>query len=77
MYPRLIPPEDIPGIYLLLHIVEARVVAVGDDGLCLGLEGLDVVHHPAAEECAAVLQGGFVDDDLGSFGLDAFHYALY
>ena len=72
----LISPKNIPCVYFLLHVIKARAVAVGNDGLGLGLEGFDIVHYSAAEECAAILQGGFVDDDLGSFGLDAFHYTL-
>ena len=59
-----------------MHIVQLGVVAVGDDGLSLGFEGGEVVHHAAAEEGFAVLERGFVDDDGGAFGFDALHHAL-
>ena len=71
-----IATEDVAGVDLLLDVVEAGVVAVGDDGVAAGLEFLQVVYHKAAEEGAAVLEGGLVDDDLGTFGLDALHHAL-
>ena len=72
----LIPLENISSVDLLYDIVEAGVVAVGDDGLAHGLEFRHVVDHEAAEEGGAVLQGRLVDNDLGAFGLDAFHHAL-
>ena len=71
-----ISPENISRINLLFHIVEARFVAVGDDHVTTALELLQVVDHKAAEEGAAVLEGGFVDDDFGALGLDALHHAL-
>ena len=73
----LVPSEDVSRIYLLLHVVKVSVIAVGDDGLALCLEGVEVVHHLAAEEGAAILQGGFVDDDLRALGFYSFHHALY
>lgn len=51
----LIPPEYIASVNFILHVVEAGVVAVGDDGLTSVLELGEVVDHFAAEECAAVL----------------------
>ena len=71
-----VPPENIPRINLLFHIVEARFVAVGDDHVATALELLQVVDHKAAEEGAAVFEGRLVDDDFGAFGLDALHHAL-
>lgn len=54
----LIPPENIPRINLPRHIVQATVIAVGDDGVALLLELDEVVHHSTAEERAALLQRG-------------------
>ena len=72
----LISFEDVAGIDLIGHVIEGAVIAVGDDGIGLGLEEGEVVDHTAAEEGDAVFEGGFIDDDLGAFGFDAFHYAL-
>lgn len=72
----LVPSEDVSRIYLLLHVVKVSVIAVGDDGLALCLEGVEVVHHLAAEESTAVFKCGFVDDYFSTFCLDTFHYAL-
>ena len=72
----LIPSKQVSRIYFLLHVFEAFVEAVGDDGAALGLEGGEVVHHAAAEEGGAVVEGGFVDDDLRALGLHALHDAL-
>ena len=71
-----IPHKQISRIYFLLHIFEAFVEAVGNDGAALGLEGGEVVHHAAAEEGGAVVEGGFVDDDFRALGLHALHDAL-
>lgn len=56
-----IPPEQIPRVHFLLHIVEVAVVPVGDDRLALRLELRQIVDHTAAEERRSVLQRGFVD----------------
>ena len=72
----LIPPENIPRVHLLGHVVQARVIAVGYDGLRLGLERGEVIDHAAAEEEHAVLEGRLIDYHLGALGLDALHDAL-
>ena len=72
----LVAAEEVARVHLFLYIVQLGVVAVGDDGLGLGFEGGEVVHHAAAEEGFAVLERGFVDDDGGAFGFDALHHAL-
>ena len=72
----LVAAEEVARVHLFLHIVQLGVVAVGDDGLGLGFEGGEIVHHAAAEEGFAVLERGFVDDDGGAFGFDALHHAL-
>ena len=68
--------ENITGIDFLLHIVQTSIVSIGDDGTGLCLEGRQVVDHPAAKEQGSVRQGRFVNNDLGSLGLDAFHHSL-
>ena len=72
----LISSKYVSRIYFLLHVFEAFVEAVGDDGADLGLEGCEVVHHAAAEEGGAVVEGGFVDDDFRALGFHALHDAL-
>ena len=73
---RLISLKNIPRINLPHHIVQGTIVAVGDDGVGLGLEGFEVVHDAAAEEGGAVFQGGLENDDLGALGLDALDVSL-
>ena len=72
----LIPPKQVSRIYFLFHVFEAFVEAVGDDGAALGLEGGEVVHHAAAEEGGAVVEGGFVNYHFRTLGLHALHDAL-
>lgn len=72
-----VPAEDVAGVYLFLYVVQASVIAVGDDGLAPRLEAVEVVHHLGAEERAAVLQSRLVDDDLSALGLHSLHHALY
>ena len=72
----LVSSEQVARVDLVGHVVKAGVVAVGDDGLALALEGFEVAHNATAEEGGAVGKGGLVDDDFGSLSLDAFHDAL-
>lgn len=71
-----VAPEYIPRIYLFFNVVEAGVVAVGDDGLALPLEVVEAVDNFAAEERGAVGEGWFVNDYFRALGLDALHHAL-
>ena len=68
--------EDVAGVDLGPHVVQAWVVAVGDDGLRAALELRQVVDHHAPEERAAVLQRGLVDDQRRALGLYPLHHAL-
>ena len=68
--------EDVAGVDLGPHVVQAGVVAVGDDGLRAALELRQVVDHHAPEERAAVLQRGLVDDKRRALGLYPLHHAL-
>ena len=68
--------EDVAGVDLCPHVVQAWVVAVGDDGLRAPLELRQVVDHHASEERAAVLQRGLVDDQRRALGLYPLHHAL-
>ena len=73
----LVSPEDISSIYFILNIIQTSIVAVSDDGMTLRLEGFEVVHHTAAEECCAVFECRLVDYHLCTLRLDALHDALY
>lgn len=72
----LISSKNIPCIHLLSHIVQYRIIPVCNNRLALNLKGFEIVYYFATEEGTAVFQSGFVDDDGGAFGLDAFHHAL-
>lgn len=51
----LIAFEDVARVDFVLHVVEAAVVAVGDDGLALGLELGQIVDHQTTKEGGAIL----------------------
>lgn len=72
----LVSAEDVSGIYFVLDVVETLVVTIGDNGLTLSLECIEIVDDPAAKECASVLEGRLIDYDLGTFGLNPFHDTL-
>ena len=72
----LISAEEVAGVDFVLDVVEDGVVTVGDDGLGLRLEIIEVVDYTTAKEGGAILKGGFVDDDICTLCLDAFHDAL-
>ena len=46
--------EEVARIDFVLYIVEASIVAVGDDGLRLCFELCEVVHHDGTKESRAV-----------------------
>ena len=72
----LVTIENIACINFLLRVLKACIVAVGDDGGGLVLEGGEVVHYFAAEEGAAVGERRLVDYYVGALGFDALHDAL-
>ena len=72
----LVSSEQVPGVDLLPHIIQAGIIAVGNDGLAPGLKALQVVDHPGSKEGGAVFQGGFIDDHRGALGLDPLHDPL-
>ena len=72
----LVALEDVAGVNFVLDVVEDGVVAVGDDGMALSLEVRKVIDYLGTEEGGAVLEGGLIDDDLGTLGLDTLHDAL-
>ena len=72
----LVSSKYISCIDLALYIIQTYIVAVGDDGMALCLEGFEVVLYPTAEEGAALFQGWLIDDYLGTLCLDTLHDAL-
>lgn len=74
---RLVAGEEVAGVDLVADVGEGVVGAVGEDGPGEALELVEVVDHAAAEERAAVLQRGLVDDHRRALRLDALHHALY
>ena len=73
---KLIPPENITCVNLLLNIIQTRVIAVGNNSLTLFLECIQVVDYAATKESTTIFKSGFVDNYLCSFCLNAFHDAL-
>ena len=60
----------------LFDVIEAAVVAVGDDTVALLFEVVEVVDDSAAKEGVTVFQCRFIDDHLGAFGFHPFNHAL-
>lgn len=76
LYSILVSSEQISGIYFLLHIIQAAVIAVSNNCLAFSLEPLEVVYHSTAKEGAAILQRRFIYNNLRTLGLNALHYSL-
>ena len=51
------------SIDLFLHIVQAAVIAVSNDGLTALLEFIQIVDDLTAKEGAAILQHQLIEDD--------------
>ena len=72
----LITLKDISCVDLISYIIQAGIIAIGDDSLTLGFEFIEVVDDLRAKEGLSIGDGRLVDDDLSTFGLDALHDAL-
>ena len=75
-FQELISLEDITRIHLLLHIVQTRIIAISHNSLGFLLEFVQVIHHTASKECAAIFQRRFIYYYFGPFGFDSLHDAL-
>ena len=73
----LVSLENVSGIYFINYVIKAAVISVGDDGLALTLELLEIIYNFASVEGCAVFESWLIDDDVCAFGLDSFHYTLY
>ena len=73
---QLIPSKNISSIYLLLYIIQASIIAVGDNCLTLFLKCIHIIYNLATKECTSIFQGWFVDDDLGALCFDTLHDTL-
>ena len=65
----LVSSEDVAGVDLVVHIVQATVISICDDGLGHFLEFLQIIYDEGAEEGGAVFEGRLIDDYLCTFGL--------
>ena len=72
----LVATEEVASVNLGLNVIEDGIVAVGDDGIALCLELIHIVDHLTTKERGSIGKGGFVDNDCGSLGFDAFHHTL-
>ena len=68
-----VPFENVPGEDLVLNIVQAGIISVGDDAVGESFELCQVIDDPAAKEGLAIGQCGLVDDNGSAFGFDALH----
>ena len=41
----LVPAENVTRIYFVFHIIQTRIIAVGNDGMCLSLELIQIVYN--------------------------------
>lgn len=73
----LVSLEDVSCVDFFFHVVEAGVVAVGDDCLAAAFKCCEVVYYLGAEEGTSIFEGWLVDNHLRSFGFDALHNTLY
>lgn len=71
-----IPSEQVPGIYLLLHIIQHTVVTIGNDGIAHLFELFQIIDHQAAEEGSAIFQFGLINQHSSSLDLYALHNAF-
>ena len=64
MFPtkKLIPSKYIPGIYLILYIIQTSIITVGDDSMALSLKCLQVIEYFAAKEGDAIYECWLIND---------------
>ena len=73
----LVSSENVAGIDFVSYIIEDGIVTIGNDGLTLCFELVEVVDNTATEEGGIVRKGRLVDNHLSTLCLDTLHYTLY
>lgn len=56
----LIPPEHIPRINLLRHIIQTAIIPVGNNRMAHRLKLLQIIYHPTAKESGPILQSRLI-----------------
>ena len=72
----LVSSENVASVYLLHYVIQASIISVSNDSMALRFELLQVINNFAAEECCAVFQCWFVDNNFCTLCLYALHDAL-
>ena len=68
--------KQVSCIYFWGDIIQTDIVSVGNDGVALLLEFLQIVYDFTSEEGRMIRKSRFVNDDVGAFGFDPFHDTL-
>lgn len=68
--------KQVPGIYLCPYVIQAMVIPVRQNAVAFPFEFFQVIDHPAAEECTAIFQGRFINDDFRTLCFDPLHDTL-
>lgn len=72
----LISFEYVTCIDFVYHVVQTTIVPISNNCFALLLELRQIVNHLRAKERLAIGNRRLIDDDFGTFGLDALHDAL-
>ena len=72
-----VPAENIPGINLILHVIQRGIISVCNDAAAHGLEPAEIIHYQTSEKCSPVIQRRFVYYHRSPSGLDTLHHSLY
>ena len=75
-YTALISSKKVSGIDFIHYIIQAAVIAVGNDTVTYFLKFFQISNDPVPEESGPRLQSRLVNDDLRSLGTDPLHDAL-
>lgn len=68
-----IPTIQIPGIHLLLHIIQTAVIPVRDNSLTQLFKLLQIIYHSASKERTSILQCRLINNHRCTFRLNTLH----
>ena len=75
-YTALISSKKVSGIDFILDIIQAAVIAIGNDTVTHFLKFFQISNDTVPEESGPRLQSRLVNDDLRTLGTDPLHDAL-
>lgn len=74
--PKSIPPKHISPINLIPHIIQARIIPVGNNRITLLLKRHQIIHHSAPKKRRTILKRWLINHHTGTLSLNTLHHTM-